>query len=147
MCIQGQPLIFPFIHFILGLLDKKSRLKLLRSLDLSGTEISDVGLRYVTQYLGQLTRLSVAKCWKISDAGLAQLSTLEALTSLDCSGSKMITNQGLAHLGKCKSLVHLDCTNTSVTTEGLKRLVEDIGDKRLKVSGHVIVAKRQSSRR
>jgi F-box/leucine-rich repeat protein 10/11 len=56
-------------------LDKKSRLKLLRRLNLAGTEISDVGLRYITQFLMHLQNLSVSGCWKVTDAGLAQLST------------------------------------------------------------------------
>jgi hypothetical protein len=38
-----------------GLLDKKSRLKLLTRLNLTGTEISDVSLRYITQYLSQVS--------------------------------------------------------------------------------------------
>merc|ERR1712154_685412 len=91
-----------------GLLDKKSRLKMLRKLNLSGTEISDVGLRYVTQFLAQLQNLSVSGCWKITDAGLAQLSTAEAktiesLTQLNISSCKPITNVGLGHLSKSRT--------------------------------------------
>ena len=61
----------------------------------------------------------------------------------------MISNQGLQHLSKLKtSLVHLDCSGTSVTTDGLKKLIEEIGEKKLKLTGHVMVARgRQSSRR
>lgn len=129
--------------FASGLLDKKSRLKLLKSLDLSGTEVSDVGLRYIAQYLSQLTELKLAKCWKVSDAGLAQLASLETLTHLDISGCKMISN--LQHLSKCRSIIHLDCTGTSVPTEGLKKFIED-SDKKLKLQGGLITERRQSSR-
>ncbi len=89
--------------FCPGLLDKKSRQKGLLRLNLSGTEITDVGLRYVTQFLGQLQRLEVAGCWKLSDAGLAQLAspegkTAETLAELNISNCKGITNGGLQHL-------------------------------------------------
>ena len=139
------------IIYFSGLLDKKSRLKLLKSLDLSGTEVSDVGLRYVAQYLSQLNNLKLSRCWKVTDAGLAQLTSLETLTSLNLSHCKLISNQGLQHLSKCKGITHLDCTNTSVTTDGLKKFIEEISsnsgaDKKLmKLTGHV-VAKRQSNR-
>ena len=132
--------------FLPGLLDKKSRLKHLKSLDLSHTEITDVGLRYIAQYLSQLTKLKLSKCWKISDAGLAQLSSLSTLTQLDISYCKMVTNQGLPHLSKCSTLVHLDCTNTSVTNDGLKKFIEDSSEKKLKMYGHV-VSKRQSNKK
>ena len=35
-------------------MDKKSRLKQLRKLSLKNTEVSDVSLRYITQYLPQV---------------------------------------------------------------------------------------------
>ncbi len=74
-------------------------------LNLSGTEISDVGLRYITQFLGQLQRLEISNCWKLSDAGLAQLAssdgkTAETLQELNVSGCKGVTNTGLQHLLK-----------------------------------------------
>ena len=123
--------------------DKKSRLKLLRSLDLSHTEVTDVGLRYIAQYLSQLSDLKLTKCWKVTDAGLAQLSSLENLTKLDLSSCKMVSNQGLIHINKCKNIIHLDCTNTSVDKEGLKKIIDGSNEK-LKIYGQV-VSKRQSS--
>ena len=88
-----------------GLLDKKSRLKMLKKLSVRNTEITDVSMRYITQYLPQLSQLSVASCWKLSDAGLAQLgaqdsSTSESLTLLDISNCRQITDNGLPHLYK-----------------------------------------------
>ncbi len=102
-----------------GLLDKKSRLKLLKRLSLAGTEISDVGMRYVTQFLAHLTDLSVSGCWKVTDAGLAQLSAgdakaAETLTRLDVSGCKPVTNAGLAHLAKCKAIVYVNCAQVRI---------------------------------
>ena len=52
-----------------GLLDKKTRLKMLRKLSLRNTEVTDVTMRYITQHLPQLTSLTVSGCWKLTDAG------------------------------------------------------------------------------
>jgi hypothetical protein len=120
---------------------------MLKRLDLSGTEVSDVSLRYIAQYLSQMSDLKLSKCWKVTDAGLAQLTTVESLTSLDLSQCKSITNQGLQHLTKCTAIVNLDCTNTSVTVDGLKKFVEGSSEK-LRLYGHVVAAaaKRQSKK-
>ena len=80
--------------FVAGLMDKKSRLKQLRKLSLKNTEVSDVSLRYITQYLPQvnavkktispklyitciflhqLSYLAVSGCWKLTDGGMAML--------------------------------------------------------------------------
>jgi len=82
----------------IGLLDKKSRMKLLTKLTLTGTEISDISLRYLTQYLSQLSVLNISRCWKLTDAGLAMLAgpeskTVETLTSVNLSGCQAISNQ------------------------------------------------------
>jgi F-box/leucine-rich repeat protein 10/11 len=45
-----------------GLLDKKSRLKNLKKLSLKNTEVSDISLRYIPQYLPQLTCLAAGSC-------------------------------------------------------------------------------------
>ena len=64
-----------------------------------------MGLRYITQFLGQLRQLELSGCWKLSDAGLAQLSgiegkTAETLEALDLSSCKAVGNTGLQHLLK-----------------------------------------------
>ena len=84
-----------------GLLDKKSRLKMLKKLSVRNTEITDVSMRYITQYLPQLSQLSTAGCWKLSDAGLAQLAdAADTLSWLDISFCRAITDAGLTHLYK-----------------------------------------------
>ena len=88
-----------------GLLDKKTRLKMLRRLSLCNTEVTDVAMRYITMHLPQLTSLSVSGCWKLTDAGLAQFgasefSAAETLTSLDISYCRAITDAGISHLQK-----------------------------------------------
>ena len=65
---------------------------MLKKLSLQNTEITDVSMRYITQYLPHLASLTLAGCWKLSDTGLAQLgvtefSAVETLTSLDISSA------------------------------------------------------------
>ena len=91
-------ILIPFHVNRTGLLDKKSRMKLLTKLTLTGTEISDISLRYLTQYLSQLSVLNVSRCWKLTDAGLAMLAgpeskTVETLTSINLSACQAISNQ------------------------------------------------------
>jgi len=134
-----------------GLLDKKSRLKNLRKFVLKGTEISDVSMRYITQYLPQLKELSLSSCWKVTDAGLAQLgqaesTTTETLTSLDISDCKAVSNSGILHLKRCVNLVRIDATNTMVNSEGLSKFVQSSRHK-LKVYGGAIVDRKSASTR
>jgi len=133
-----------------GLLDKKSRLKNLKKLSLKNTEISDISLRYITQYLPQLTYLAVSGCWKLSDAGLAQLGmaespTIENLAALDLSYCRSVTDAGLIHLHRCINLTRVDSSNSQVTSEGLAKFVSSSKHK-LKVYGSV-VDKKQGARR
>lgn len=98
ICNPYSLLLFP------GLLDKKTRLKLLQRLSLSGTEISDVGLRYAAQFLPHLAHLAVAGCWKLSDAGLAQLAQqdssrlIDTLESLDVARCSQVSRREITTL-------------------------------------------------
>ena len=47
--------VWVYLFIFEGLLDKKSRLKMLTKLNVTGTELSDVSLRYVAQYLPQVS--------------------------------------------------------------------------------------------
>jgi len=119
---------------------RKSSLANLKHLTIKHTEISDVSLRYVSQYLPQLTTLALSGCWKISDAGLAQLAeptTSSTLEQLDISGCK-VTDLGLERVAGCSSLVRLDCTGTQVSEEGMAKFVKN-SEHKLKVYGQVIV--------
>jgi len=134
-----------------GLLDKKSRLKNLKRLILNGTEISDVSMRYITQYLPQLATLSVSGCWKITDAGLAQLgaqetTTTDTLTSLDLSSCREISNSGMTHLRRCVNLTRIDVTNTQVKPDALSKFVQHSKQK-LKVYDGCVVDKRPVSKK
>jgi hypothetical protein len=73
------------------------------------------------QYLKSLDVLSLSSCYKITDAGVAQLSsntapTLSNLRSLNLSGCKMVTDLSLEHLDRCKGLKRLDCRHTPFVT-------------------------------
>ena len=83
---------------------------MLRKLGLQNTEITDVSMRYITQYLPHLSSLNLSGCWKLSDTGLAQLgvtefSAVETLTHLDISSCRALTDNGLSHLYKYESLI------------------------------------------
>jgi F-box-like/Leucine Rich repeat len=92
--------------------DSKSRLRNLRCLKLSGTDISDVALRYITQGLPILVQLDLSSCQRITDAGVCQigisLSAIKTLYELDLSSCKLITEMSLDHLSKCEALTRLD---------------------------------------
>lgn len=103
------------------------RLRHLHTLNLSGTDITDIALRYVTQYLPSLHTLSLGSCARVSDAGVAQLSTRPASTvallhSLDLSHAKLVTEQALEHLARCELLTRLDMRHAAqVSTQALIR--------------------------
>ena len=92
--------------------DSKSRLRNLKSLKLSGTDITDVALRYITQGLPSLVQLDLSSCQRITDAGVCQIgispSAIKTLYELDLSSCKLITEMSLDHLSKCEALTRLD---------------------------------------
>lgn len=72
--------------------------------------------------LPALTTLNLSENRKISDAGLARLTALNALTSLNVS-SCSITNQGLSVLAGMKKLQYLNISYCNrISDEGLKHL-------------------------
>lgn len=92
--------------------DSKSRLRTVRCLKLSGTDITDVALRYITQGIPMLVQLDLSSCQRITDAGVCQigisLSAIKTLYELDLSSCKLITEMSLDHLSKCEALTRLD---------------------------------------
>lgn len=129
--------------------DEKVRLRHLKTLRLAGTDISDIAMRYVTQYLPNLAHLSLSSCPRITDAGIAQLSTKPAntvtnLISLDLSHAKLVTEQCLEHLSKCESLVTLDLRHsTQVSTQALIKFAAK-SDRDLQVRDIKLVVKRDA---
>ncbi|XP_076255197.1 lysine demethylase 2 isoform X2 [Rhynchophorus ferrugineus] len=108
-----------------GLAGDKIRFRNLKSLKLAGTDITDIAMRYVTQYLPNIQHLSLSMCPRISDAGIAQLTTKPAntvvnLISLDLSHAKLVTEASLDHLSKCEKLTRLDCRQAlNISTQAL----------------------------
>jgi len=125
-----------------GLLDKKSRLKNLRKLSVRNTEVGDISLRYITQYLPHLVSLSLGGCWKLTNDGLAMLGQAEEskLTSLDISGCRGVNDAGLDQLKGCDQLVRIECSGSGVTSDGMNKFVSGTRGK-LKVYGNVIEKK------
>ncbi|XP_014211893.1 jmjC domain-containing histone demethylation protein 1 [Copidosoma floridanum] len=100
-----------------GLIDKTSRLKYLRSLSLCNTDITDVTLRYIAQHLPHIESLDLASCTRLTDAGVAQLTTppaktITSLVSLNMSGCRLLTEVTLDYLQRCQALKHLDLRDT-----------------------------------
>lgn len=92
--------------------DSKSRLRNLKCLKVSGTDITDVALRYITQGLPTLVQLDLSSCQRITDAGVCQIgispSAIKTLYELDLSSCRLITEIALDHLSKCEALTRLD---------------------------------------
>ncbi|XP_025836100.1 jmjC domain-containing histone demethylation protein 1 isoform X2 [Agrilus planipennis] len=132
-----------------GLRDEKTRFRNLKTLKLAGTEITDVAMRYVTQYLPNLAHLSLSCCPRISDAGIAQLSTKPAntvmnLITLDLSNTKLVTELSLEHLSKCENLTRLDLRHSvQVSTQALIKFAAK-SDRNLQVRDIKLVVKRQN---
>lgn len=88
-----------------------SKLRRLAYLDLSFTEVTDKGLRYLRE-LDTLSSLALQGL-KISDAGLVTISNLARLKHIDLSHSR-VTDDGLAALNGL-DLHYLDLSFTPVT--------------------------------
>ncbi len=86
------------------------------NLDLSGTKISDRGLKH----LAQVHWLIVART-QITDEGLRQFAGAGTLFGLDVSDTR-VTDAGLAHLKSLPNLRYLQLAGTRVTTAGLTQL-------------------------
>jgi hypothetical protein len=92
-------------------------LKSLRTLDLSGTRVSDAGLKAIRN-LTNLEALWLPKSRYVTDAGLANMASLTELDSLylDDTG---VHGEGLKHLQKMKKLRRLSLANTQVDDDAM----------------------------
>lgn len=107
-----------------GLTDSKSRLRGLKRLNIAGTDISDVALRYITQGLQQLVHLDLSSCQRVTDAGIAQIGTcqnaINTLVELNLSGCRLVTEASLDYLSKCEKLIWLDLRHVpNVSTQSV----------------------------
>lgn len=131
-----------------GLTDERARLRNLKTLRMAGTEVTDIAMRYVTQYLPNLSQLSLSCCARITDAGIAQLctkpaNTVTSLLNLDLSNTKLVTEISLEHLSKCENLTRLDMRHCSqVSTQALIKFAAK-SEHNLQVRDIKLVDKRQ----
>ncbi|XP_050442390.1 jmjC domain-containing histone demethylation protein 1 isoform X3 [Adelges cooleyi] len=114
--------------------ETRTRFRNLKTLKLAGVDISDVSLRYVVQYAPNLVELDLSQCFRVTDAGMAQLTTpianaVSTLETLDLSGCTGITDVSLDHLVKCTALKRLDMKHTpKVTTTAINKFLS-VNDK------------------
>ena len=82
--------------------------------------VDDATLARVPKERQEIVELSL-RATHITDAGLAQLSKLEALKELNIAETS-ITDEGLRHLEDISTLQKIDVTDTQVTPMGIERL-------------------------
>lgn len=94
-------------------------MRALRTLSLSGTRISDEGLKLI-QHL-HLRNLHLVET-NTGDTGLAAISNIRSLETLELKRAKGVTDKGVASLARLPRLRVLDLERTFVTDEGLRHL-------------------------
>lgn len=98
----------------------------IRWLNLSGTKISDAGLRSISGW-ANITRLHLDRTG-ITDAGLACLANLRYLEYLNLHGTA-VGNAGLRHLSGLARLQKLYLWQTKVTPEAARTFAADLTDR------------------
>jgi len=120
---------------------KKSNWANLSTLRLSSTDITDISLRYIGQYLPSLTYLDISSCMKLTNAGLVQLGDPDLpicsiLRSLDLRSCVSITD--LVHLLRCSSLSRIKFSGSGITDENAQNYAQNSGKSIKLYQGHVI---------
>ncbi|KAK3599372.1 hypothetical protein CHS0354_036378 [Potamilus streckersoni] len=96
-----------------------SRLSQLTKLGVAGTEITDISLRLMTEYLPKLQEVDVSYCIRVTDEGINILtkSTLHSnLIALDLSGCRQLTGNSLHMIKRCTKLEKLSIKGCSKIT-------------------------------
>jgi hypothetical protein len=88
----------------------------LQHLDLSGTGVTDEGLKEVAKHRG-LTNLSLQGVKNVTDTGVKELAGLPHLKSLVLRATG-VTDAGLAELAGCPSLTFLSVMGADKVTDG-----------------------------
>ncbi|XP_015787809.1 lysine-specific demethylase 2A [Tetranychus urticae] len=98
-----------------GLLETKTRLRLLTDISVAGSDISDVSIRLLCNHLPQLTRIDLSNCQKVTDMGVGFLGASKAskLVALNLSSCSNISDASLDALKRCTNIVHLDVRDCS----------------------------------
>lgn len=102
------------------------RIKTLRRLYLSGTEIDDGAIRNVCRELPELELLHLAvneNCKIVPTAQILEpLIAMTKLADLDLSGNSSITDDCVPALGQMKQLLKLKISKTAITEDGFAQL-------------------------
>jgi len=112
-------------------LARLSELPRLETLFLSGDKITDEGMAHLLA-LPRLQRLSLGN--QISDAGLAYVSQIKTISTLDLNNSG-ITNAGLAHLSSLPALKTLNLEGTAITDDALEHIFKLVNLKQIYLRG------------
>src|SRR5262249_32190173 len=92
-------------------------------LDVSGTAITDGGLRELT-VLQNLSEL-ILDGTRVSDTGVKELAKLKSLRTLDLSSTD-VTNKGLIELARLRNLEMLSVHWTKITDSGVSALLKSV---------------------
>jgi len=103
-----------------------ARFRMLQHLAISGTRVTDVGLKELVQLGNNLQGLSLGGL-DISDAGLQSLGKLQGLRYLVLGNNPKVTDTGVKELARLKRLHTLGLTGTKVTDASLKELARLTG--------------------
>jgi hypothetical protein len=89
-------------------------------LDLTGTQVTDVGLKEVAKFQ-RLTMLCLQLCGKITDSGFKEVAKLQQLTSVNLESSN-VSDAGLKELAQLTELNLNECKK--ITDAGLKEIAK-----------------------
>jgi hypothetical protein len=98
-----------------------ARFKTLQYLSISGTRVTDVGMKELLKLNDNLQHLNLAGL-HISDAGLQSLVKLQGLRYLMLGGQTKVTDTGMKDLARLKNLQTLGLIGTGISDGGLKEL-------------------------
>jgi len=115
-------------------LDLLPRLSSLRSLDLSLTNITDLGMERLRS-LQAISDLNLYYAELITDAGVAHLKSWKRLERLNLRGTK-VNDTGLEHIASLTCLKSLDISFTEVTDNGLEHLMPLVELQELSIGGN-----------
>ena len=120
-CPLGAGAFFSWVLTTLGNLQRPAGPEGSTTLDLSGTEVTDAGLKQTAQQK-HLTTLRLSRT-NVTDAGLKELAPLQNLTTLHLDGTQ-VTDEGLKELAPLQNLTTLYLDDTKVTDRTLAVLRE-----------------------
>ncbi len=105
-----------------AVLNALSRLTKINWLGLSGTRISDMGIKGIEKLI-QVNAVEINKCEKIGVRGLVPMKVVRGLVNLSCNDTPL-TDEGLEPLRDLIDLQVLNLANSRITDAGLSHLTK-----------------------